>query len=118
MYFIIKVILFGLSLALSFSFADKTLYFAHLSFNSVLQLINGFSRDLQKILKYFNDTAIVSMLPVVLEWFELYSIRLCVGMTKSKSWASSIAVPVIFVKYLVNRPQFKTKLELYELPWQ
>ena len=67
MYFIIKVILFGLSFALSFSFADKTLYFAHLSFNSVLQLINGFSRDLQKILKYFNDTATVSMLPVVSE---------------------------------------------------
>ena len=66
MYFIIKVILLGLSLALSLSFADKTLYFVDLSFNSVLQLINGFSRDLQKLLKYFNDTAIVSCFRVPL----------------------------------------------------
>ena len=35
----VKIILLALSLTISF--ADKTQYFIHLSFNSVLQLING-----------------------------------------------------------------------------
>ena len=42
--------------------ADKTHYFVHLSFNSTLQLINGISSDLQKLLKYFNGTTIVAFL--------------------------------------------------------
>ena len=33
-------------------------YFVHLSFNSTLLLINGISNDLQKLLRYFNGTAI------------------------------------------------------------
>ena len=41
-------------------FADKTQYFVHLRFNSTLQLSNGTSSDLQKLLKYFNGTAIVA----------------------------------------------------------
>ena len=42
--------------------ADKTQYFVHLS--STLQLINGISSNLQKLLKYFNDTAIVAFLKI------------------------------------------------------
>ena len=38
---------------LSLAPAEKTQYFVHLSFSSTLQLINGISSDLQKLLKYF-----------------------------------------------------------------
>ena len=38
-------------------------------------------------------------LPVLSEWFELYSIKLYIGMTKSKSSASSVAVSSIVVIY-------------------
>ena len=51
---ILKIILELVSLPA----AGKTQYFVHLSFNSALQLINSISSDLQKLLKYFNDTAI------------------------------------------------------------
>ena len=40
---IVKIILSALPL--SFPFAEKTQYFVHLSFNSILQLINGISND-------------------------------------------------------------------------
>ena len=66
---IVKIILLRLSLALSMSFADKTQYFVHLSFNSILQLINDISRDHQKLLKYFNGTAIVGFFRIPLPWF-------------------------------------------------
>ena len=33
-------------------------WFAHLSFNSSLQLINGISSDLRTLLRYFNSAAI------------------------------------------------------------
>ena len=42
--------------------AEKTQYFVHLSFNSTLQLVNGSSSDLQKLLKYLNGTAIAAFL--------------------------------------------------------
>ena len=35
-----------------------------MSFNSTLQLINGISSDLQKLIKYFNGTAIVAFLEI------------------------------------------------------
>ena len=57
---IVKVTLLELAFVLSTPAADKTQYFVHLSFNSTLQLINGVSRDLQKLLKYFNGTAIIA----------------------------------------------------------
>ena len=38
--------------------------------------------------------------------FELYSIKLYIGMAKSKSSASSIVVPSIFSIHLVNGPEF------------
>ena len=47
-----------LSLSLSLPAAGSTQYFVHLSFNSALPLISSISSDLQKLLKYFNDTAI------------------------------------------------------------
>ena len=56
MSLIVKIILSPLPAA------DKTHYFVHLSFNSTLQLINGISSDLQKLLKYFNGTTIVAFL--------------------------------------------------------
>ena len=39
--------------------AGKIQYFAHLSSNSILQLINGILSNFQKLLHYFNSTAIV-----------------------------------------------------------
>ena len=47
-------------LSLSLPAADKIRYFAH----SILQLINSISNDLQKLLKYFNDTAIVTFFSI------------------------------------------------------
>ena len=44
--------------------------------------------------------------PVILEWFELYFIRFCIGITKSTSSSSSIVVPSIAVIHLVNGAQF------------
>ena len=48
---------------------DKIQYFVHLSFNSTLQLINGISSDLQKLLKYFNGTGIAAFLKIQLAAF-------------------------------------------------
>ena len=50
-----------LSSLLSAAAADKTQYFLHLSFSSTLELINGISSDLRKLLKRFNGTAIVGV---------------------------------------------------------
>ena len=71
MYLIVKTILLILSLALVLSLqaVDKTQYFVHLSFNSILQLINSISSDLQEYFKYFNTTAIVAFLGIPLAWF-------------------------------------------------
>ena len=51
--------LLGLSLVLSTPSAAKTQRFLQSPFNSTLQLINYISSDLQKLLRYFNGTAIV-----------------------------------------------------------
>ena len=61
MSLIVKIILLGLAYVLSAPVAVKTQYFAHWSFNSSLQLINDTFGDLQKLPKYFNDTAIVAL---------------------------------------------------------
>ena len=70
-FLIVKMILLALlllSLSLSFLLptADKTENFVHFSFNSTLQLINCISNDLQKLLKYFNGTAIVAIFKIPL----------------------------------------------------
>ena len=65
MSLIVKIILLELTFALSAPAADKTRYFDHLSFNFTLQLIDGISSDLQKLLKYFNGTAIVEFLKIL-----------------------------------------------------
>ena len=65
MSLIVKIILLELTFALSAPAADKTQYFDHLSFNFTLQLIDGISSDLQKLLKYFNGTAIVEFLKIL-----------------------------------------------------
>ena len=44
--------------------AGKIQRFMQLSFNSTLQLINGISSDLQKLLRYFNSTANVVLLEI------------------------------------------------------
>ena len=56
---------------LSLPAADKTQYFVNLSFDSTLQSINDNSSDLQKLLKYFNATAIVALFRIPLVWFGL-----------------------------------------------
>ena len=47
----------------------KTQCFVQLSFNSTLQLINGISSDLRKLLTYFNGTAIVASLKTSFDTF-------------------------------------------------
>ena len=64
--FLIVKILLGLAFGLSKPAEDKTQYFVYLSFNSSFQLTNGISSDLQKLLKYFNGTAIVTLLKIQL----------------------------------------------------
>ena len=49
---------------------DETQCYFHLSFNSTLQLINDISNGPQKLLRYFNDTAIVAFFRISLAWFE------------------------------------------------
>ena len=66
MSLIVKILLLSSSLLLTLSIpaTDKTQYFAHVSFNSTLQLIHGISSNLQKLLKYANGTAIIGMLRI------------------------------------------------------
>ena len=69
MSLIVKIILLPslLLLALSVPATEKTQRFVHLSFNFTLQLINGISSDIQKLLKYFNAKAIVALFRIALE---------------------------------------------------
>ena len=46
------------ALLLSLPSVDKTESFVHVSSNLTLQLINGISSDIQKLFRYFIDTAI------------------------------------------------------------
>ena len=71
-FLIVKIILLESQLSLSFSLpsSDKTQYFFHLSFNSTLQLINCISSDLQKLLMYFNGTAIAASFRMPLSLLE------------------------------------------------
>ena len=70
---IVKTILLESALVLSFSLPriDETLFFTHLSFNSTLQLINDSSSDLQKLVKYFTNPAIVAFYRLPLAWFKV-----------------------------------------------
>ena len=70
MSLIVKIKLLGLSLILSLPAAAKTQFFVHLSFNSTPKLIYDISSDLQKLLRYFNCTAIVAVFRIVLEQTE------------------------------------------------
>ena len=56
---VVWIILLELTLPLPWQFADKTQWLVHLSLNSTLQLINGLSSDLQKLLRYFQGTVTV-----------------------------------------------------------
>ena len=69
---IVKIKLLALASSLilfSLPVTIKTPYFVHVSFSSTLQLINGVSSNLQKLLKYFNGTAIVAFLKIPLVAF-------------------------------------------------
>ena len=70
MSLIVKIIVLGLPSVLSLPFAHKTQYFVYLSFNSILHLINDISNDLQKLLRYFIDTAVIAFLKIPFAWFE------------------------------------------------
>ena len=59
-----KMILLELASLLLAPAVDKTQHFIYLSFNSILQLINGILKDLQVVHKYFNDTAISAFLKI------------------------------------------------------
>ena len=69
MSLIVKIISLWLELVLSLPVAAKTQYFFHLSFNSILQLINGISSGLQKLFKYLNGTTFVAFFRIPLAWF-------------------------------------------------
>ena len=67
MSLIVKIILSSsLPLALLVPATGKTQCLVHLSFNSMLQLINCILSDLQKLLNYFSGTAIVAFFRIPL----------------------------------------------------
>ena len=69
----VKIILLALAFSstlLSLLAGDKTQYFVHLNFNSTLQLINGISNNLQKLLKYLHGTAVVAFFKIPLISFQ------------------------------------------------
>ena len=70
MSLIVKIILLGSAFVLSLKVSYKTEYFAHFNFDAILQLINGISSDLLKLLRYFNDTAIAAFFRIPLGSFE------------------------------------------------
>ena len=72
MSLIIKIVLSELTLLFSVASKDKTQWFVHLSFNLILQLINGISSDLQGLLKYINGTAIFALNKIVVATFEAF----------------------------------------------
>ena len=61
-FLIVKIILLEKALLLSPTAADKTHYFVYLYLNFILKLINDIPNDFQKLLEYFNGTAIVAFL--------------------------------------------------------
>ena len=68
----VKIILLKSALILSAPAAAKTQY---LRFNSPFQLINHISSDLQKLVRYFNGTALQQLLDF-LEFHRHYSVRI------------------------------------------
>ena len=66
-FLIVEILLLALLLIISFSLraTDKAQYFVHSSFSSTLQLINGISSDLQKLLRYSNGTGIVAFFKIL-----------------------------------------------------
>ena len=62
---IVQMILLVLALGLSVTFEDKTQRFIL----STLQLINGISSDLQKLLGYFNGKGIAKFLEIPFAWW-------------------------------------------------
>ena len=64
---IVKKILSLLPLGLPLAAAEKkTQWLDHLSFDSTLHLVNGILNYLKKLLKHFNDTAIVAFFSIPL----------------------------------------------------
>ena len=87
MSLIVKIILLETAFALSAPAADKTQYFVNL--NSTLQLINGISSDHQKLLKYFNGTAIVAFFRISFaQSASVFSNNLALYLKDLKSFAS------------------------------
>ena len=62
---IVKKLLSGLVLVFSLSSIVRTQSYAHLSFDSTLQLINAISSDLEKLLTYSNGIAIAASFKTV-----------------------------------------------------
>ena len=83
--FALCILLLALGLIVSIQFS------CHFNESSTLQLINGVSNDFQKLLKYFNGTAIfspfflplfLSLLPFFLPLFPLLPIRFALYLTE------------------------------------
>ena len=81
----------------------KILYYQiqEIHFNEILtlQLINGISNDLQKLVKYFNGTAIFT--PVFLPLFSVLPIILVLYLNERAS-SSLVTSPLLFISSLLN----------------
>ena len=91
---IILLALWSLLNSLSAPAVRKTQYFVPLSFNSTLELIDSISRDLQKLLKYLNDIAIVELFRIPLAalavWASVFTYDLALYLKGLKSVVSSL----------------------------
>ena len=71
------MILLSLKLVSSISSRDKTLWFFYLIFNYILRLIDGISRDLQKLPSFVNVTEIAAFFRIWFAVFGMVSGNLC-----------------------------------------
>ena len=72
-----------------------------------MQLINDTSSDRQKLLRYFNGTAIVACFTIKDTIFAIFASELI-----ASSSASSIVVPTIFVIHLVKSAPFSNATKI------
>ena len=91
----VKLVLSSLTLALSLPAGDKTQQLNHLRFNTTLQLINGISSGLQKLLKYFIGTAIVGLFSIpsaaLSAWATVFPYNLTLYLKDSKLLSLTIS---------------------------
>ena len=100
-----------------FPFAEEITQFSEqVKMRLISQLINDISRVLQKLVKYFNGSAMLNhKLPAVFEKLSLYSIKLYTDITTSKYFALSIWVLFISLMQWVSGAKFLNITPLFLL---